>query len=299
MRAPDLPNPIDASEPLFRAISTAYDGGKLDIGRQLPGNAILQEINDQAEKSPIGSDFTILNEFLLLANYRVHYYMFSAPYRKEALLDYFFSNRMARLGSAIRVLCGKGFDVDARMLLRNLYELSLLWCKIQLDQSAREEYQASADPREANKFWHKHISKGRLRKFVETETKSKGVQWIGLINDGRNLDLIEKACGLASHPTYISKVVSGAEDFKGVSNFCFSPPSHYSKFTLKSAALCMSLPGSISFQQNPPLETLKFKEPPEYPKPKEVMTWDEYVRRFSVVEFLLSVIAYAPRKQED
>lgn len=291
---------VERKDGLLKAIAAAYSVGGLVVTDRLPGDGIRQEIGDNAENCTIGIYFSLLNEIILLSRYRSYYYMAAISSNKEAIIDYNFAVRATRAAGAIRVLCGRGLDVDARMLLRNIYELSLLRCRILLYPDLREEYVASESSRSANEFWHKHIKGGRLRASVERKARELGIPWLGLVNDGENLDQIEKICGLTSHPTWIAKSIDSAGDFKDVDGFILSKPSINSRFTLKNLILCMCLPGIFEREMGPtydPPDLIESLNP--YPKPITAMTWTKYVRSFPTIEFGLSILAMAPKQSDN
>lgn len=273
--------------------------GGLVVGDRLPGDAIRHEYGDDAEQSDAGIYYSILNEAIFLSRYRANYYMSALVNQKDATFDYKFAVRATRNAAAIRLLCGRGLDVDARMLLRNLYELSLLRCRLLLEPELRPEYAGANSPKAANEFWHRYIKGGRLRNFVEARVKELGIPWIGLINDGANLDQIEEVCGLTSHPTYIAKSIDTSDDFRNLDGFCISRPVYASKFSLKNAVLCLSLPGIIEYMYGPRYDAPDLIEQLNpYPPSKERIDWNEYVRRFPKVEFGLSILAFVPKQSE-
>ncbi len=285
---------------LLKAISSAYDAGDLVVSDRLPGEAIRREINDGAEQSDVGSYFSILNEVILLWRYRAHYYLSASAANREAALDYKFAVRATRNASSIRLLCGRGLDVDALMLLRNLYELSLLRCKILLEPSIRSEYENASSPKAAKEFWHRHVKRGRLRTFVEKRVKERGTPWLGLVNDGANLDQIETVSGLTSHPTYIAKSIDALDDFRTLEGFCISSPVAASKFTLQCAILCLCLPGIIELSHAPHYETPDLMDQLNpYPPPKKRTLWNNYINCFPKVEFGLVILAFASNEPRD
>lgn len=290
----------DRAANFLKAVSAVYDMGGMVLSDGLPGDALRHEIKDEAEQSKIGSYFRLLNEAIFLARYRAYYYMSAIAGEKEATLDYMFAVRAARTALAIRVLCGRGLDVDARMLLRNLYELSLLKCKILLEPAVRAEYSGATTPKAANNFWHRHIKGGKLRTFVEERTKQLNMPWLGAVNDGSNLDQIEQIAGLTSHPTFLAKSFDVRDD---IQNFGVSDkvePTQASKFTLQSTILCMSLAGTLELKLGPHYDAPDLMtDLNPYPAPKEPIGWNEYHRRFPTVEFGLCILAFAARSQEE
>jgi hypothetical protein len=65
--------------------------------------------------------------------------------------------------NCIRKIVLDGFDVQARILARSLSEYIDLVILLLLYPPLADEFHAACEPEEANKFWHKHISKGKLK----------------------------------------------------------------------------------------------------------------------------------------
>lgn len=103
---------------------------------------------------------------------------------------------------AIRKLVLIGHDLPAKQVLRSLIEhmdlLNLLWLKPELV----EEFRATKDDDAANHFWHKNISKKKLRRQTR-DLLLKDVDPDAVTEWRKFRDAEEKVLGSAVHPSAI------------------------------------------------------------------------------------------------
>ena len=112
---------------------------------------------------------------------------------------------------SIRHLVNLGHDLPAKQVLRSLTEhlnmLNLLW----LNPNLCGEFVCVETPEAANKFWHTHVSKGKLKKHTRKMLfkAAKEQNEIEAIDEWRKFrEEEEKVLGMAVHPNYLSAAFS-------------------------------------------------------------------------------------------
>lgn len=68
--------------------------------------------------------------------------------------------------NCILLLVKSGFDVQARAFARIISEHIDVMLLLFLNETRCEEFMAAEDPKEANRFWHRNIARGRARKAI-------------------------------------------------------------------------------------------------------------------------------------
>jgi hypothetical protein len=112
----------------------------------------------------------------------------------------------------LRDLVLKGFDANAKQVARLLSEYIDVFNLLQLNPSLIDEFHAShITPVETNKFWHKHISKGKLRARVLNGINQKfpelGV-YLSEMEEWRTDEL--RVISAFAHPSFISAYVTAS-----------------------------------------------------------------------------------------
>lgn len=84
----------------------------------------------------------------------------------EQLAALAFYSRLANDLWAIIELVEKGYDIQARALTRSYLEhVDVLICCIH-DKKLTSEFVSAVEPEEANRFWHKYVSKNKMKRRV-------------------------------------------------------------------------------------------------------------------------------------
>ncbi len=151
---------------------------------------------------------------------------------------------------AIALLCREGFDIQAKNLLRSLREKLDCLIAVQLNRRFAVEFVAAEGSDNANRFWHKRIARGKLKKFI-SERISKLSRKKVLLGDEwfERRESFERWVGEAVHPSHTTGLLSAFPDFGrtdvGSDDFgCFGAPSDSSISTIQSA---MGLAYEITF----------------------------------------------------
>jgi hypothetical protein len=103
-----------------------------------------------------------------------------------------------------------GYDTSARALLRSTAEYMEIFVAILHDPSLAQEFAETNDLDLANKFWHKHISKGKIRKKILIawqsffrESGDDAARWFSEWGHSQS-DVL----AASSHPSFIAGVMS-------------------------------------------------------------------------------------------
>jgi hypothetical protein len=103
---------------------------------------------------------------------------------------------------AIRVLCRAGFDVAAKTLARSTVEYIDTFVLIVLKPSVAAEFNRSDRNERSNAFWHKFISRGKIRAMTESIWLSR----FGADFDAKGWDQwlyqYHGVLGMAVHPSF-------------------------------------------------------------------------------------------------
>lgn len=116
---------------------------------------------------------------------------------------------------SIKILSQEGLDVSCKALVRVWLEhLQLL--SIVLSEDVAEEFNGAESPEEANKFWHKHLSKGKsLRRAalaVLRDQLENSEEWWKSLREWEDEEL--KILGAAIHPSSIGSFMASAVNGK-------------------------------------------------------------------------------------
>jgi hypothetical protein len=101
---------------------------------------------------------------------------------------------------AIRRLVLSGLDVQAKQLLRVLIENLDVALLIPTDENALRDFELTVDGSSSNEFWHRYISKGKIRSKVHSRMRHD-------IGDGPYKEFLEylkqeeQILGMAVHPS--------------------------------------------------------------------------------------------------
>jgi len=124
----------------------------------------------------------------------------AAPEQAAALA---FFSRLANDLWAIIELVERGFDIQARGLSRSFLEhVDVLICCIH-DKALTENFANALAPEEANRFWHQHVSKNKMkRRVAELVTAEIGIHGSDIVETLR--EPAELAGSAILHPTMLA-----------------------------------------------------------------------------------------------
>lgn len=111
------------------------------------------------------------------------------------------------LSLSVRRLCLDGFDFPARQVVRCLREYIDVLSLLNLNTDLCGDFINGQDEISANKFWHKHISKGKAIKSINNNRRViVGDNIISAIEQWRSQE--DKMMAMASHPSYLSGITT-------------------------------------------------------------------------------------------
>ncbi|RWX75155.1 hypothetical protein EPK99_22080 [Neorhizobium lilium] len=121
--------------------------------------------------------------------------------------------------NAVRTLVIAGFDVPAKMLVRQIEEHCSLLILLMDDAELCSEFHHHHEPEASNKFWHKHISKGKLEKKINEKLKARNPELSDAVAElGDWLKEERLVLSAASHPSFLASamtVAAGASSGRG------------------------------------------------------------------------------------
>lgn len=260
------------------AIKLIYENAGFLIPNGTPGVSVTKEFPGEVADDELASLYVFVDEFIALFRYASFYFMSAMPKAgSQAATFYRLSVRQARNLASIRLLCSSGLDMNARMLLRLLYETSLLWSRFLIDESSRIEFEACVDAKATNDFWHRYLAKGKTEKFIKSATAERGLIWLGNLDDA--LEEMKAKNSLTAHPTNLASYFDGIADFRS-ENYAIERPSSASHFTLSMAIFAATIPFALKPDitygfDSVDLRAAEVPWPPEHSKP---LTWEQYNR---------------------
>jgi hypothetical protein len=114
---------------------------------------------------------------------------------------------------AIRHLIEGGFEVQCRSVLRSTIEYIDLAIAVCHDRDLVVQFMDAGDPEKANAFWHKNVSKGRLRRRVsEVVDEFFGVSGANFLAETRADD--DEIHSVFVHPTSVAGLISSFGDLE-------------------------------------------------------------------------------------
>lgn len=131
------------------------------------------------------------------------------PPEQVAALAFF--SRLANDLWAIIELVERGYDIQARALTRSYLEhVDVLICCIH-DKQLTEEFVNAIEPEQANHFWHKYVSKNKIKKKVSELIATR----IGL-PESDVVDVLRESAELAGstilHPSMMAGLITALGD---------------------------------------------------------------------------------------
>lgn len=258
------------------AIRLIYENAGFQVPSGTPGASVTKEFSGEVSDDELAALYVFVDEYIALFRYVGFYFMSAIPRSGRAAATFYkLSVRQAGNLASIRLLCSSGLDMNARMLLRLLYETSLLWSRFLVDEVSRIDFEACLDAKSSNDFWHKYLAKGKTEKFMISMAAERGLVWLG------NLDAVMEEMkaknSLTAHPTNLASSFDGLADFKS-ENYAVNRPSTASHFTLSTALFAAVMP----FALKPDIPygfnsvDLRGTEAPWAPEHSQPLSWEEY-----------------------
>jgi hypothetical protein len=110
--------------------------------------------------------------------------------------------------NCIRNVVLDGFDVQARILARSLSEYIDVVTLLLLDPLLAHEFHAACEPEQANKFWHKHVSKGKLKARLISLCDAENKELLDYIQDMQACQKEEEEMmSSALHPSFLASAM--------------------------------------------------------------------------------------------
>jgi hypothetical protein len=253
-----------------------YEAAGFIVPNGTPGASVTNEFPIDINDKPLAALYVFIDEYIALFRYAGFYFTSAIPNSPAAATTFYrLSARQARNLASIRLLCSTGLDTNARMLVRLLYETSLLWSRFLLDEDARIEFEKCFDSKSANEYWHKYLSKGKTESFMIKATEEKGLLWLG--NYKEAIEELKAKNSLTAHPTNLLSWFDGVEDLR-TENYAINPPTAASHFTLSHALFAAAMPFAIKPDLPYKLSSIDLRRdqepwPPIHSKP---LSWEEY-----------------------
>jgi hypothetical protein len=259
------------------SIKLIYQHGGFIIPAGTPGASVTREFGDVVGGTELAALYVFIDEYIALFRYSGYYFMSAIAHSgPRAATFYRLAARQARNLASIRLLCGAGLDTNARMVLRLLYETSLLWSRFIIDEVARKEFDLCADPQKSNAFWHKYLSKEKTEKYLAAQADARGLTWLGNLKE--QMDDMKAKISLSAHPTFLTAYFDSRTDFEVDEGFALGKPARSSHFTLTTALFAAVLPFAIKPEIGYGLDSVDLRSTPEQwpPVHAKQISWEEY-----------------------
>jgi len=276
------------------AIRLMYKKDGFLIEKDTPGELVYREFKTDVRLTRLAALYALVDEQVALFRIISGYFLFAIPFSKLPALTYYrLAVKQLRTLSSIRVLCSCGWDTNARLQLRLLYETSLLWTRFKVDSIALSEYELSATPEMANAYWHKYLAKGKTEKYLQTEFHSRGHTWLGGLDE--HISQMKKLLSLVAHPSLLASSFDTMADWHDEKMaVAVGEPTEASHFTLSQSILVASIPFSVFPEPSYELGPNSFPDDqiPIRQIPHSSTSWSEYnqlIRNLMPSIFLLAI----------
>jgi hypothetical protein len=196
--------PVD----IERLIGDAWKHAGLSEGEMPPSITELLQMSDEncnIVPSVVSNWISILDQFLAWFSSLYILFLFSLKInsaldcRLQRVMTCIIGNICAHI-IAIRRLVLSGLDVQSKQILRSLVEHIDLAFLISTDENALGEFEQTLDGRSSNAFWHKYISKSKIRNKIHPKWQAR----LGDIVYREFVDYLrqeEEILGMAIHPS--------------------------------------------------------------------------------------------------
>jgi hypothetical protein len=258
------------------AIKLIYESAGFQIPTGTPGTSVTKEFSGEVSDAELAALYVFVDEYIALFRYAGFYFMSAIPHSGSVAATFYkLSVRQARNLASIRLLCSSGLDMNARMLLRLLYETSLLWSRFLVDEVSRTEFEACVDAKSTNDYWHKYLAKGKTEKFMIAIAGERGLTWLG--NLDAEMEEMKTKNSLTAHPTNLASSFDGLADFKS-EHYAIDRPSTASHFTLSTALFAAAMPFALKPDISYGLMSTDLRgfDAPWPPEHSQSLSWDEY-----------------------
>lgn len=248
-----------------------------EIGDVPLGVGVRQEFGQNLSAAPNAALYVFVDEYLALLRYVIYYFLSAIPQSgKRAVVFNTLAVRQLRTVAAIRGLCAMGLDGNARIQLRLLLELSLLWVRFRIDPKALEDFHAANSPELSNAFWHRYISKEKNEKWLERELTNKKHVWLGAW--GEAIEELKLKVSITAHPSFLQACFDSREDWYSQSDsLVLGGDSKASHFTLSMTLLVAAIPFSIKPEPAYGLESADMRTCASWrPAHSEAIDWETY-----------------------
>ena len=223
-----------------------YETLGFEINGEIPGESLSLEFGKPVANEDLGALYAFIDESILLIRYMSYFYMSAiAVGNRNAVIYYRLAVSAVSTLASIRILCGLGYDVNARTQLRLLYETMMLWSRFLFDEEARQEFEKSITPDLSNIFWHKFVSRDKCERYIKKEVLSRDLLWLG--NSNRQFfEDAKKKLSVSSHPSLLSVMFDASHDLENMNeSLTKRSTANSSHFTLTAATIFAGLPFSF------------------------------------------------------
>lgn len=254
-----------------------YERAGFKVGKKTPGQHVAEEGADISQ-AKLGALFALIDEFVFILRYQCHYLTSCLPNTSNlhAVTHLRLCNGTLSTLWSVRILSSNGLDLNARAQLRYLYELAVLWSRIQVDAEARSEF-ASTTPEGSNAYWHKFLAKRKSEKYLLKQVKAGDLTWLGALE---NLDSIYDKLSLSAHPSFVGVYHDTVAGHRMTKGWASRGPEGATHFTLASALFLTMLPFSLIGSHEWKFEGLEMFDPKEIsPALPGAKNWDEYMSK--------------------
>lgn len=258
------------------AVKLIYQDAGFKVPSGTPGGSVTKEFPGEVGDDELAALYVFVDEYIALFRYVGFYFMSAIPKSSRAAATFYkLSVRQARNLASIRLLCSSGLDMNARMLLRLLYETSLLWSRFLVDETCRIDFEACVDANTTNEFWHKYLAKGKTEKFMLAVAAERNLAWVGSLD--AEMEEMKTKNSLTAHPTNLALSFDSLADFKS-EHYAIDRPSTASHFTLSTALFAAVMPFALKpdIPYGFDLVDLRDTEQPWPPEHSQALSWEEY-----------------------
>lgn len=258
------------------AIRLLYERDGFKLLAKTPGQVISDEAALDITKARLAALFAFIDEMIFILRYQCHFLTACLTSSEKARAVTYLrlcTGLMSTLWS-IRVLSSVGLDVNARTQLRYLYELAILWSRIQIDDEACQEFEV-ASFEQSNAYWHKYLSRRKSEKYLFEGVQEGRFKWNGALAR-KELDKIYEMLSLSGHPGFWGLYFETTADFRN-SGFTKRDANSASHFTLASALFLTTLPFGVNEISKWPFRAIELFKPSEIdPALSRVSDWNQY-----------------------
>ncbi|MDO8453657.1 MAG: hypothetical protein Q7S59_03695 [Sulfurimonas sp.] len=166
-------------------IRLLYKNAGFEMPEHSLGEGVASEFNKDISSTPLAALYAFVDEQIALLRLVSFYFLSTSTNgeKNNGMLFYKLTIRQLKTLASIRLQCTYGLDTNARMQLRLLYENSIIWARLRVDDQAQEDFNLATTLELSNNFWHKYFSKSKTEKFLDEEFKKSGHFWIGGANN--------------------------------------------------------------------------------------------------------------------